>query len=200
MVWIKLLILASIGAIIGWTTNILAIKLIFRPLQPIEIPIVHFKIQGLIPKRKAELARSIGEIVETELISIEEIIDKFIQNENKSEIIFTIKRRVKKVAEHKLPTFIPSSIKSMILDYIDDIIDKEAEVAITEVIESMIHRATRTVRIADIIEEKVNNFQMDQLEHIILAIAQKELKHIEVLGGVIGFAIGLIQGIVITAI
>lgn len=200
MVWIKLLVLASIGAMIGWTTNILAIKLIFRPLQPIEIPIVHFKIQGLIPKRKAELARSIGEIVETELISIEEIIDKFIQNENKSEIIFTIKRRVKKVAEHKLPTFIPASIKSMILDYIDDIIDKEAEVAITEVIESMIHRAARTVKIADIIEEKVNNFQMDQLEYIILAIAQKELKHIEVLGGVIGFAIGLIQGIVILTI
>ncbi|AOT68817.1 DUF445 domain-containing protein [Geosporobacter ferrireducens] len=199
MVWVKLLILASIGAIIGWTTNILAIKLIFRPLEPIEIPVVHFKIQGLIPKRKSEIARSIGEIVEKELISIEEIIDKFIQNENKSEIIFTIKRRVKKVAEQKLPTFIPSSIKSMILDYIDDIIDKEAEIAITELIENMIHKATSTVKIADIIEEKVNNFQMDQLEYIILAIAQKELKHIEVLGGVIGFVIGLVQGIVILA-
>ena len=200
MVWVKLLILASIGAVIGWTTNILAIKLIFRPLQPIEIPFVHFKIQGLIPKRKSEIARSIGEIVETELISIEEIMDKFIRNENKSEIIFTIKRRVKKVAEQKLPTFIPSSIKSMILDYIDDIIDQEAEIAITELIENMIHRATSTVKIAEIIEDKVNNFQMEQLEYIILAIAKKELKHIEVLGGVIGFAIGLVQGIVILAL
>lgn len=199
MVWVKLLILAFIGAVIGWTTNILAIKLIFRPLEPIEIPFAHFKIQGLIPKRKAEIARSIGEIVEKELISIEEIIDKFIQNENKSEIIFTIKRRVKKVAEQKLPAFIPSSIKSMILDYIDDIIDKEAEIAITELIENMIHKATSTVKIADIIEEKVNNFQMEQLENIILAIAQKELKHIEVLGGVIGFVIGLVQGVVILA-
>lgn len=200
MVWVKLLILASIGAVIGWTTNILAIKLIFRPLQPIEIPFVHFKIQGLIPKRKSEIARSIGEIVETELISIEEIMDKFIQNENKSEIIFTIKRRVKKVAEQKLPAFIPSSIKSMILDYIDDIMDQEAEIAITELIENMIHRATSTVKIAEIIEDKVNNFQMEQLEYIILAIAKKELKHIEVLGGVIGFAIGLVQGIVILAL
>lgn len=200
VIWVKLLILASIGAVIGWVTNLLAIKLIFRPLQPIELPLFHFKIQGLIPKRKAEIAKSIGDIVETELVSVEEIIGKFIEDENKSEILFTVKRRIKKVAEQKLPAFIPGSFKTMILDYIDDIIDKEAESAITELIESQIHKASSRIKISEIIEEKVNNFEMEKLEQIILAIAKRELKHIEVLGGIIGFFIGLIQGVIILAL
>jgi uncharacterized membrane protein YheB (UPF0754 family) len=195
--WIKLLILALIGAAIGWFTNVLAIKLIFRPLKPIQIPLLNITLQGLIPKRKAELAKSIGEIVESELISIEEIIDKFIENENKSEIIFSIKRKIKKIIEQKLPGIIPSAIKLMLMDYIDDVIDKEAENTITELIEKMIHKATSNVSIAQIIEDKINNFEIDKLEHIILAIAQKELKHIEVLGGVIGFVIGILQGLIV---
>lgn len=195
--WIKLLILALIGAAIGWFTNVLAIKLIFRPLQPIQIPVLNITVQGLIPKRKSELAKSIGEIVESELISIEEIIDKFIENENKSEIIFSIKRKIKRIIEQKLPGIIPSAIKLMLMDYIDDVIDKEAEIALTELTEKMVHKATSNVNIAQIIEDKINNFEIDKLEHIILAIAQKELKHIEVLGGVIGFLIGILQGLIV---
>jgi uncharacterized membrane protein YheB (UPF0754 family) len=195
--WIKLLILALIGAAIGWFTNVLAIKLIFRPLQPIQIPVLNITLQGLIPKRKSELAKSIGEIVESELISIEEIIDKFIENENKSEIIFSIKRKIKRIIEQKLPGIIPSAIKLILMDYIDDVIDKEAEIAITELTEKMVHKATSNVNIAQIIEDKINNFEIDKLEHIILAIAQKELKHIEVLGGVIGFLIGILQGLIV---
>lgn len=195
--WLKLLVLASIGAIIGWVTNIMAIKLIFRPLNPIIIPILNLKIQGLIPKRRAEIANSIGEIVETELISIEEIIEKFIQDQDKSEIIFNIKRKIKKLAEQKLPPILPSTIKAMITNYIDDIIDQEAEKAINELVEKIIHKATTQVKIAEIIEEKINAFELEKLESIIINIAKKELKHIELLGGLLGFLIGLLQGLVL---
>ncbi|WP_246637694.1 DUF445 domain-containing protein [Crassaminicella profunda] len=193
----KLFILAAVGSIIGWITNVLAIKFIFRPLEPIHVPLFNMKIQGLIPKRKAELAQSVGEIVETELISMEEIIDKFVEDENKSEIIFNIKRKIKKIVDEKLPSFIPSAFKGMIEEYIDEIIDKEADKAITELTEKMIHRATEKVKIAEIIEEKINDFELEKLEEIVLRIAKKELKHIEILGAIIGCVIGLIQGIVI---
>lgn len=200
MFLIKLMILALVGAAIGWFTNVLAIKLIFRPFHPIRIPILNLTFQGLIPKRKPELAKSIGEIVESELISIEEIIDRFIESENKSEMIFGIKRKIKKIAEQKLPAIIPSAIKMMLLDYIDDIIDREAEGAITELTEKMVHKATGQIKISQIIEEKINRFEIEKLESIILTIAQKELKHIEMLGGVIGFVIGLLQGLVLLLI
>lgn len=197
MFWIKLLILGAVGAIIGWVTNVLAIKFIFRPLKPIEVPILNMKIQGLIPKRKRELAKSVGEVVETELISMEEIIEQLITDENKSEIIFVIKRKIKGVLEKKLPSFIPSAFKGMIDEYINDIIDQEGDKVITELTEKMVHTATTKIKISEIIEDKINDFELEKLEEIVLVIAKKELKHIEILGAILGCVIGLIQGIII---
>lgn len=197
MFWVKVILLSVIGAVIGWTTNVFAIKLIFRPLKPIKIPILNFSIQGLIPKRKAEIAHSIGHTVETELVSIEEIIDKLIEEENKGQIISEIKKKVRTIAEEKMPSLIPGAIRGMILVYVDEIIESEGENAINELSEKLIHKATSKVSISEIIEEKINDFELEKLEEIILGIAKKELKHIELLGGLIGFVIGFMQGIII---
>jgi uncharacterized membrane protein YheB (UPF0754 family) len=85
----------------------------------------------------------------------------------------------------------------MIIGYIDEIIENEGENALNELSEKLIHKATSEVKISKIIEDKVNKFDLYKLEEIILNIAEKELKHIELLGGFIGFIIGFIQGVII---
>lgn len=197
MFWSKVLLLSLVGAGIGWMTNVFAIKLIFRPLNPIKVPVLNLSIQGLIPKRKGEIARSIGHTVETELVSIEEIIDKLIEKENKSEIIAQVKKKVRTIAEEKMPSLIPGAVRGMILVYVDEIIDSEGENVINDLTEKLVHKATSKVKISEIIEEKINNFELAKLEEIILNIAKRELKHIELLGGLIGFIIGFLQGVII---
>ena len=66
----KLIFLALVGALIGWLTNVIAIKLLFRPINPIGIKGTPFMIQGLIPKRKGEIAKSIGDVISEELVSM----------------------------------------------------------------------------------------------------------------------------------
>ena len=67
-------IMVGVGTLIGWLTNYLAIKLLFRPYK--EINFVFFKLQGLIPKRRHEIAVNIADVIEKELISLEEIGEK----------------------------------------------------------------------------------------------------------------------------
>ena len=38
MQFVTIIFMVIIGAVIGWITNILAIKLLFRPLRPYKIP------------------------------------------------------------------------------------------------------------------------------------------------------------------
>jgi len=194
---LKLFILASVGALIGWTTNVIAIKLLFRPINPIKIPIFGWEVQGLMPKRKKEIAKNVGETVENELISIEEIIDKMIEGTDKTLVIEALKNRILELAELKMPAFVPSTMRNMILGFVGDTIDENADEMINEISEKIVHEATEKVSIALIIEEKINEFPFEKLEEIILSIAKKELKHIEYLGGVIGFAIGIVQGMII---
>lgn len=194
---LKIIILAAIGGIIGWITNLLAIKMLFRPFEPINIPIINFKIQGLIPKRKAEIARSIGEIIETELLSIEDIIDKLVKNNDKDEILLLIKEKIETIISNKLPSLIPSAFKGIILKYIDDIINEEGDKIITDFIENMALKATSSIELGKMVEDKVNEFDTEKLEELVVRIAKTELNHIEILGGILGFIIGIFQGVII---
>ena len=194
---LKLLILAVLGGIIGWITNRLAIKMLFRPFQPVNIPLINFKIQGLIPKRKAEIAKSIGETVETELLSMEEIIMELIKGGNKDEILEIFKNKIAEIMTDKQSSLIPSVFKKMILKYINGIIDEEGDRIITEFIEDAIIKATASIRLSKMIEDRINKFEMEELEKITIKVVRAELRHIEILGGILGFIIGIFQGVFI---
>ncbi len=194
---LMLLFLTAIGALIGWITNLIAIKLMFRPLEPITLPLIPIKIQGLIPKRKNEIAKSIGTTVQEELLSLDEIIQQFIEKQDQKEIIKIIKIKINQVTNERLPVFLPSSVKTMIKNYINDIIDQEAATIINTTMESMIHKAASKIDLAEMVENRINEFPMEKLEEVVLKIAKQELKHIEILGGILGMLIGLLQGIII---
>lgn len=194
---LTLIFMITIGAAIGWTTNILAVKLLFRPIVPVKIPLVNYSLQGLLPKRKAELAYNIGITIEKELISIEEILNKMIEEEDKKNIVAAIKIRVNAVIEEKLPSLIPSSFKNMIKEYIDTVVEEELASMINDLSEDLIHKATARISVGDMVEERINAFEMEKIETIILDIAKKELTHIERLGGVLGALIGALQGAIV---
>lgn len=58
------------GGIIGGITNRIAIQMLFRPYNPVKV-FGHTILQGLIPKRKGEIAKSIGGVVSTNLLNSE---------------------------------------------------------------------------------------------------------------------------------
>lgn len=193
----KLIILGAVGAIIGYVTNTIAVKMIFRPLNPIKIPLTNFEVQGLIPKRRKDIARTIGEVVDKELISMETIFSKFFENNGKDDLVSKVKNKLKQAVGSNLPPVIPSVIRNMISEYANEIIDREAEGLIMEAVADIMNDAAIHVKIAEIVEEKINGFELEKLEEITIQIAKKELQHIEILGGVIGFFIGIVQGVII---
>lgn len=192
---IKILILAVIGGLIGYITNVIAIKLIFRPINPIKIPILNIEIIGLIPKRKVEIATNIGTIIEDQFLSVDEIIDDMITHKDKQDIIDYIKVKINLMLNEKM-TLIPSTIRSLAQNYISEIIEEEIREAIDDVSEEIIIKAKSRINIKEIVENKINELDLYELESIILQIVKNELKHIEILGFILGLFIGVIQGII----
>lgn len=63
-----------IGGVIGYFTNYIAVKMLFRPLKPIKIGKYTLPFTpGIIPKRKPELAHALGQAVGNALLSKEEL-------------------------------------------------------------------------------------------------------------------------------
>lgn len=193
---ITILILTVIGGLIGWITNILAIKLLFRPITPIRIPILNFEILGLIPKRKKEIAVNIGEVISNELLSMDDILEQALNNSNGENFNSYIIEKIKGIINEKL-NIIPMPFRMMASPYIDEILNKEVPSAISEITDDLLIKAKENVNIQGIIEEKINELDLEKLEDIIIKVAKKELKHIEILGLVLGSIIGVLQGILV---
>ncbi len=189
-------LLAVVGGVIGWVTNILAIKLMFRPINPIKIPLINLEIIGLIPKRKNEIAQNIGEVVAKELLSIDDIIKNAITEEDK--VIFSqlVKNKIRNLVAGKMD-FVPAPFRIMVQGPIDNIIEEEVDGALKEMESEAVSHIKDKVNIEKIVEEKINELDLQELERIIINVAKKELKHIEVLGFILGAAIGIVQGLVV---
>lgn len=193
----ELLTLGIIGALIGWITNKVAIKLLFRPINPINIPFTGLKIHGLIPKRKSDIARNIGEVVSQELISVEDMIDDFVKDMDRQEVITMIKDKVVTLADKHMPPLIPAFMKGGIISSLENLIDENGDEIIDEIIQESSKKAVEAIDIQKIVEDKINEYDFEKIEEITVKIASNELKHIEYIGGVIGFFIGIFQGILV---
>ena len=190
----QLLVMILISGAIGWTTNWVAIKMLFRPHR--EINFVLFKIQGLIPKRKAEIGSGIANIIQNELISVKDVIsnidrEEFSKRLNKL-IDEVLNKNLKKKVKEKFPflqVFFTDKVAKDIGNAIKSIIIENQE----KIFEIFSNYAEENIDFEIIISDKISNFSLDKLEEIITLLAKKELKHIEVIGAVLGIIIGAVQ-------
>ena len=64
---------------IGYLTNALAVRMLFRPHRPIRIG--PFTLQGMIPKRQAQIAAAVAHTIATELLH-EKSLSERVADEN----------------------------------------------------------------------------------------------------------------------
>lgn len=190
----QLLIMIFISATIGWITNWVAIKMLFRPHKEINFGL--FKIQGLIPKRKAEIGSGIANIIQNELISVKDVISNIDRKEFSKRLNSSIDRVLEKNLKGKvkekfpvLQMFFSDRMAKDVSNTIKDIIMENQE----KIFEIFSNYAEENIDFEIIISDKISNFSLDKLEEIVTLLAKKELKHIEVIGAILGGLIGVAQ-------
>lgn len=198
---LKCFLLVLIGALIGWITNFIAIKMLFRPYK--EVNLIFFKVQGLLPKRKNEIGRSIAEVVNNELVSIKDIISKISPDDIEENISGIVDKILETRLKEEIVKNFPMAaffLSDSMLEKIKGIIKKSILDNKEEMINVFADYLESKADIKSIIVEKVEAFSLEKIEEIITALAKKELKHIEYIGAVLGGIIGLAQFAIVTFI
>ncbi len=198
---LKCFLLVFIGAMIGWITNFIAIKMLFRPYK--EVNLIFFKIQGLLPKRRNEIGNSIAEVVNNELVSVKDIISKISPEDIEENIGLIVDRILESRLKEEIVKNFPMAaffLSDSMLEKIKHIMKQSILDHKEEMINVFAEYLENKVDIKSIIVEKVNGFSLEKIEEIIITLAKKELKHIEYIGAVLGGIIGLVQFAVVTFI
>lgn len=189
----ELLLLPFIGAVIGYATNVLAIKMLFRPQQPWNIPGTPWQLQGLLPKRKRDIAANVARTVDEDLLPFADV-EMVVSNGRYQEKVLTmLLEHVDVRVEQALPRLLPATAREKVRAYVREAVSKEAEPFMYEAYDQLWSRLRRDIRLGDMIGKRIENLDLDQLEDLVIQVASQELKHIEVLGAVLGFGIGVVQ-------
>lgn len=194
---IKLVLIVGIGAGIGWITNYVAIKMLFRPYKEINFGL--FKIQGLLPKRKHQIGESIADVIQTELVSLQEIL-KSLDSSNLDEKLSLM---VDKILEEKLQSEISKRFPMLAMFLSNDMLEKIKEMIKESILDNKeLILATfssyveENVDFKGIIVKNIDAFSLEKLEEVTYGLAEKEFKHIEVIGAILGALIGFVQFII----
>ncbi len=185
--------LPFIAALIGWFTNWIAVKMLFHPRKPTKI--LFFTVQGVFPKRQKALAEKLGTVVANELFSVDDVISQ-LKSGNNDKIMEFVDVKIDEFIQVKLPESMPMLAMFLtqgVKDKIKSTLINEISALIPGLIDTYSENLKNNFDVKDIVYQKVLLFSNDKLEDILNSIMKKEFKFIEVIGGVLGFLIGLIQ-------
>ncbi len=188
---LRFFIMVLIGGLIGWITNKVAIKMLFRPVNPVKI--IFFTFQGVFPKRKNIMAISLADTIEKELLSKEVIMNKILSEENLDHIKEEIMNALLEKLIDKIPSMVRMFLGSDVDQMMKDFFVKEGDSLFNELIDKFKETGLENLNIRQIVIERINELDFIEFEKIIFGLMNRELKHIEIIGLILGSIIGAIQ-------
>ncbi len=187
-----------IGGLIGYITNKIAVKMLFRPIKPVKL--LFFKVQGVLPKRKDALSKSIAKTIKYELLDEDDILNSLLSEESKCKL----KSALEKELLTQVDNFLPAPAKALLGPTLDtkikSAINDNGDLLIERLINMLKEDNTSYIDIEKIVEEKINKLDFKEIEKIILTLTKKELRHIEKIGLILGLVIGLVQFLIFLVI
>lgn len=196
MIEYKFLLPPLTGFIIGYLTNFVAIKLLFKPLEPKKL--FTFKLQGIIPKRRQEIALSLAQSIEKELLGKDDIIDIIDSLDWTGNVEASVKDAVaRRLSSDKIKNIpilgflsggLSSQIEEVLTEEILDYVEKRKD--------SLTSQISEKVDIKALLKEKINSLDLTKFEKLLTDFITRELRFIEWIGGVMGLLIGIAQSII----
>jgi uncharacterized membrane protein YheB (UPF0754 family) len=194
--WISI---PAIGGVIGYVTNWIAVKMIFRPIRPVSV--LGIRVQGLVGKRQRELAQSIGRVVGGHLLSHEDVVEAFGKLDFDKILGQVLESGLApKIAQLRALPLIggfltQERVEDIKRSLIQGVLDRR------EIVLNHLEDAVENgLDIAAVVERKVSEFSVETMERLILEVARRELRAIEILGGVLGVVIGIGQVLLLWAL
>ncbi len=191
--FIVLILMPFISGAIGWFTNFVAVKMLLRPIHPVNV--LGLKIQGLLPRRHQELAKRISKAIAKDFLTEENIID-FVKKVDSQAAMkkYIVEKWDEKIGDilsiiPMIQMFLPADKLAEIRDKIADSFSQNAGEFAAKLADGL----AGNLDLQATIEKNILAFDLEQLESIIEEIAKREFRNIEQLGGVIGFLIGAVQ-------
>ena len=141
-------------------------------------------------------AEKLGKVISSELISFNDIEQKVTDPNNLKKIMPVVEEHIEHFLKENLKEKMPMIgmfLGEQTIFQFKTIFVEELEQLFPVIMKNYMGTLQSDLDLERIVIEKVSKFSTDKFEDILNQIMSKEFKFIEIIGGVLGFLIGLLQ-------
>ncbi|MFK7969027.1 MAG: DUF445 domain-containing protein [Bacteroidia bacterium] len=194
---LKIAAIPFISGIVGWLTNVLALKMTFYPLEFVGIKRFGLGWQGIIPSKATKMASKSVDMMTSKLIKVETVFSRMEPMRVAEEMGPAMQRLTHDIIEETMREEAP-----LIWDNAPALLKRRIYQRASEDLPDIIELLMREVKneITDLFDLKgmvVEALEHDKplLNHIFLKVGEKEFRFIERSGFYFGFAFGIVQAV-----
>ena len=161
----SIIIRPLIGAGIGYVTNWIAVKMMFRPLKPVKIGKCKLPFTpGIIPKNKERIAKSIGDSISQHFLNEDVLKENLLSDDAKNEIRIKIIRYLNGLSEND------ETIETTICKIVDENIYSKSIEYINEKLAKTILNSIKEAHVSEVIAKQIEISATEKLKGSMLGM------------------------------
>jgi uncharacterized membrane protein YheB (UPF0754 family) len=187
-------ILPAFGLLVGYATNYLAIKLIFRPIRPIRFG--SFVLQGTFIKRQKEVATEYSHIVASRIITVENIFEYIIRGPGSSRLAEIVRRQIDRAIQHTASSTLPFlgvKVDNKLFGYIRNIASYRFLQELPMNIRHVFGYAENALDLENILRKKMIGLSPEAFEDFLRPVFREDEFKLILIGGILGGIAGTVQ-------
>jgi uncharacterized membrane protein YheB (UPF0754 family) len=187
-------ILPAFGLLVGYATNYLAIKLIFRPIRPIRFG--SFALQGTFIKRQKEVATEYSHIVASRIITVENIFEYIIRGPGSSRLAEIVRRQIDRAIQHTASSTLPFlgvKADNKLFGYIRNIASYRFLQELPMNIRHVFGYAENALDLENILRKKMIGLSPEAFEDFLRPVFREDEFKLILIGGILGGIAGTVQ-------
>ncbi len=180
----------------GFFTNWMAVQLLLKPVRPVNI--LGFKLQGLLPRRQAELADRISAAIAERFLTREDILNFLRQVDPVGAMRQLLAEKWDEKLEEILDTMpmIKMFVKPEKLEGIRDQLAAMVAEEAGPFTERLVDSLEGKIDLQETLRRNIMAFDVTELNGIIEQIGYREFREIAWVGAAIGFVIGSVHALI----
>jgi uncharacterized membrane protein YheB (UPF0754 family) len=194
------IVMPLFGLMVGWTTDWLALTMIFRPIRERRI-LGPLRWHGLFHRRRRELSAKYGEIMARDVLAPQIVLEGILAGPTSDRLLATVERAVRDAIDQEVGVARPVvklAIGSPRYEAMKRALVRRALERMSARTSDLAAVAEQSVEVDRMIVEKMRQLTVDEYEGILRPVFKEDEKILIAVGAVLGFLVGELQVVLVT--
>lgn len=187
-------ILPLFGFIVGIATNWIALNVIFRPLEPVNV--LGYEFQGIFLKRQHEVSEVYTKIVTDEVLTVRHLANRLLTGPKSDRVHALIKKHIKTIVDSSAGMakfFVQGAVGPESFANLKEWVGDKAIDVSEEPFEDSVFVAERGVTVQHIMSERMKELSSEEFQNMLRPAFQEDELKLIIAGGVLGIMAGIAQ-------